>query len=1046
MSRREVGARTPQRFLATVLFTDIVGSTERAVALGDRRWRELLERHHEAVREELRRFGGREIDTAGDGFFAAFASPAQAVACAARVVGRLHDLGIEVRAGLHMGECEVVGDKIGGIAVHIGARVAGRAASGEVLVTGTLRELVQGSGIQFEDRGAAELKGVPGEWHLYAVTDATAVEPAPAFGERGRGPLAQLPLPARTGQGPRAARWPRLIAAFVALALVAVGATFVFTRGGTTSTLKAIDVNSVGRIDPATGRVTDQVTVGARPAGVAFGAGSLWITNEGDGSVSRIDPDAVRVLQTVGNVGNDPLAVAADDDGVWVANGEDGTLARISPETNQVLDRIPVGNGPSAVALGGGYVWVSNMLAASISRVDPGGGVPRSFEVQDRPAGVVYADGSVWVASQALATVSRLDPRSGTLQQTIHVGNGPTAMAAGPGVVWVANALDSTVSRIDTKTNGVSATVPVGDGPDGIAVARDAVWVSNRFGGTLSKIDPVSAQVVKVVNVQNAPRGVAVAGDGVWVAAAGAPAGAHRGGTLVVGAHDPIDLIDPALTYSPNGWSLVSNTNDGLVAFQRVSGAEGGTLVPDLAVALPPPTDGGRTYAFQLRPGIHYSTGAAVRASDLRFSLERAFRVGVPRPDFYTGIVGGAGCAEDPVTCDLSKGVVTDDHAGTVTFHLTAPDPEFLDKLALPFAVALPPDTPLEPATAPLAATGPYVITTYVPSERIVLSRNPQFREWSEAAQPDGFPDRIEVRIGFPVEHEIDLIAAGKMDFTFDTPPPDRLRRLRTSVPEQVHTYPFLATSYYVLNSRVPPFDSLDARRAVNFALDRGATGDPFLFDAEPTCQMLPPNVPGYRPYCPYTVQPNARGTWTAPDLAKARRLVRRSGTRGSRITIWTANGLNSVEPVKEMLEALGYPTTVETKPNGLVLERFFADSSNRVQMAPTGWIGDFPAPSTFLDGLLSCGSFVPSSANNLNHGGFCDPHLDRLIAKAEALQLTDPAAAIEAWARADRYAADQAPLLFVDTPHGQNFVSERLGGFNAHPEYGPLLDQLWVR
>ena len=157
------------RVLATVLFTDIVGSTEKAGALGDRRWRQLLESHHQLVRRELVRFRGREIDTAGDGFFAAFDGPARAVRCACAVSSSVKSLGIEVRAGAHTGECEVIGDKFGGIAVHIGARVAGRAAPGEVLVSGTVKDLVAGSGLSFEDRGRHSLKGLPGDWQLYSV-------------------------------------------------------------------------------------------------------------------------------------------------------------------------------------------------------------------------------------------------------------------------------------------------------------------------------------------------------------------------------------------------------------------------------------------------------------------------------------------------------------------------------------------------------------------------------------------------------------------------------------------------------------------------------------------------------------------------------------------------------------------------------------------------------------------------------------------------------------------------------------------------------------
>jgi class 3 adenylate cyclase/pimeloyl-ACP methyl ester carboxylesterase len=162
----------PDRVLATVLFTDIVGATVRMAELGDRAWRALLEQHHAEVRRQLTRFRGKEIDTAGDGFFATFDGPARAIHCARAVRDALAELGLDVRAGLHAGECEVVDGKFSGIAVHTGARVAAQAGPGEVLVSQTVKDLVAGSGIEFEDRGDAELKGLPGEWRLYAVAGA----------------------------------------------------------------------------------------------------------------------------------------------------------------------------------------------------------------------------------------------------------------------------------------------------------------------------------------------------------------------------------------------------------------------------------------------------------------------------------------------------------------------------------------------------------------------------------------------------------------------------------------------------------------------------------------------------------------------------------------------------------------------------------------------------------------------------------------------------------------------------------------------------------
>ncbi|MDP9342288.1 MAG: adenylate/guanylate cyclase domain-containing protein [Actinomycetota bacterium] len=163
------GVAEPARIVATVMFTDIVGSTERARAVGDRAWADLLQVHDARVREELRRFGGREVDTAGDGFLAWFESPTAAIRCARAVLASVREIGVEIRIGLHTGECEVVGDKVRGIAVHVGARVASTAGAGEILASQTVRDLVAGSGIDFEERGTHHLKGVPGDWQLYAI-------------------------------------------------------------------------------------------------------------------------------------------------------------------------------------------------------------------------------------------------------------------------------------------------------------------------------------------------------------------------------------------------------------------------------------------------------------------------------------------------------------------------------------------------------------------------------------------------------------------------------------------------------------------------------------------------------------------------------------------------------------------------------------------------------------------------------------------------------------------------------------------------------------
>ena len=284
-------------------------------------------------------------------------------------------------------------------------------------------------------------------------------------------------------------------------------------------------------------------------------------------------------------------------------------------------------------------------------------------------------------------------------------------------------------------------------------------------------------------------------------------------------------------------------------------------------------------------------------------------------------IVGGAQCRKHPKRCDLSRGIVADDVAHTVTFHLIRPDPDFLYKLAFPAAYVLPSGTPRRPAgTHPLPATGPYMIATYRPRRLLRFVRNPFFHEWSRAAQPDGYPDRIDIRIAGTADEAIRDVVDGKADVLWLAEPltPSQVSRLELRYASQLHSDPRPNIQALFLNTRVPPFNRLDARKAINFAVDRAAAtnawGGPSV--AQPTCQILPPNFPGYRPYCPYTAGSTKRGTWTAPDLAKAKALVARSGTRGMKVTLWAwsqAKGFNRV--AVKVLHSLGYRVAV--KPVG---------------------------------------------------------------------------------------------------------------------------------
>ena len=522
----------------------------------------------------------------------------------------------------------------------------------------------------------------------------------------------------------------------------------------------------------------------------------------------------------------------------------------------------------------------------------------------------------------------------------------------------------------------------------------------------------------------------------------------HRGGTLTAWALSGyLDTLDPALAYTALTWNILTLTNDGLVGFHRVGGLEGTTLVPDLARSLPNPTDGGTTYTFQLRQGLRFSTGEPVRPEDFRRAIERVFANvdpgGYPSGgvSYFSGIVGAQKCARSPgQPCDLSGGIIADDGAGTVTFHLGAPDPDFLYALTMPFSFAVPaasPDALVDGDTFP--ATGPYVIDRYQPGKEVDLIRNPEFRLWSAAARPDGFPDRIVWKLGSDQDTMVVDTLNGHADLVF-VPPPDRIAGLASSHAGQLHLSPRPNTTYMSLDTKAPPFDDIRVRRALNLAVDRGIIETLAGGDIRATCQILPPNLPGYAPYCPYTRNPG--GAWTAPDLPKAQELVDRSGTAGTKVTVLASEAVNPTSvPIgryfRDILNTLGYRATLQT----VGFNQYFAaiySHPRRAQIAWESWTADYVTESGFIVPVLTCDG-------TSNDTGFCDPAMDKRMEAATRLRATDPAGASDLWSKIEHDLLDQAPWVPLGTRYWVQLVSQRLGNYQSSPQWGPLVDQMWV-
>jgi len=826
------------------------------------------------------------------------------------------------------------------------------------------------------------------------------------------------------------------MALLLAAAIVVSVIEFTDGRPG----LASAAANSAAVIDSKMNRLVADVPVGNGPTTVDADEGAVWVTDAQDDAVVRIDPRTVSVVDRI-PVGNAPSGIAVGASAVWVANSLDGTVSRIDPTTNDVVQRIPVGVAPSAVAVGAGAVWVTSADERSVTKIHAVSG----HVIYTKPTGalgrgIAVGGGAVWVTDESSGRVIRIDPETGNVVRTVNVGNGPTGIAFGAGSVWVANSLDGTVSRIKPETNTVTDVIAVGEGPDGIAAGADAIWVSVEFSEAIVRIDPATNDVVERIPVANRPKGLAVSGDQLWFGVQPA-GGGHRGGRLVV-ASALFETIDPAL----GGNKAFSSVYDSMLDVARRGGSEGTRVVPDLAISLPLVTAGGTSYAFQLRPGIRYSDGTRVEASDFRRAFERLFRGRRGVAVNFRSLVGAEACERRPRSCDLRRGIRTNDATGTIVFHLRRPDAEF------PFFLeAMPPVPPGTRdrdvgARAP-PSTGPYMIESYVPGRELKLVRNPYFRVWSQIATPEGFPDEIVFRLGLKGDAAVTAIERGRVDVSLGVPI-DRLEEVATRYASQLHSNPAPGTMFFLfLNTRLRPFNDVRVRRAINYAVDRAAVvrsqGGPEL--AKPLCQIRPPSVAGYRPFCPYTADPSTTGEWKAPDLARARRLVAASGTHGMKVTIWTFPLLEkTARELVATLEKLGYRTSLRR----VAFRRYFLtvlDAKTRAQAGMFGWIGASGEPPSYVLPLLACNSIRPGPQNQ-NPSFFCNPRIDREIRRALRIQGLDADAAAPLWAKIERELVDQAPWVPLYTPQFVDFVSKRVGNYQYNPASAILLDQLWVR
>lgn len=520
------GMSAGDRRLASFLFLDIVGSTRIASAMGDERWKTLLNRFRRTVRAELKRFGGHEEDTAGDGFFASFPQPASAVRASAAIVREVQSLGIDVRCGVHTGEGEVVDGRLAGLGVHVAARVMALGGAAEVLATSTVKDLVLGADLTFADRGAHELKGVPGTWQVYTVTAVDAVSVAePLAAEVAEARLADVTAEPVA----RRSRWIVGVAAAAAFALAVAGVVMATRRGdhpaGPVSVPMLIryavtpegavhraaelaggnDSGWIGMADGTlweasqkgglvsrdveTGRVVSNIPWPAGSTNVGtwgFGFGSAWIDYPNgltSSRIFRIDTASGRQLDAF-TVPGEVLDIESGTDGVWMLSG-DGALRLIDPAGDRVTGRWTIhGYSPGLMILTGADIWISDEVASAVYRFDIAAGrVTKTASVESgvQLLGVDDVTGTqVWVASSGTSTITPIDIATGRAQASVGVGGPFTFAAVGLGAVWVAAGPQLVRYDIDARTISRIA-MPAGFLAGQITVdpTSGSVWIGN---------------------------------------------------------------------------------------------------------------------------------------------------------------------------------------------------------------------------------------------------------------------------------------------------------------------------------------------------------------------------------------------------------------------------------------------------------------------------------------------------------------------------------------------------------------------------------------
>ena len=424
------------------------------------------------------------------------------------------------------------------------------------------------------------------------------------------------------------------------------------------------------------------------------------------------------------------------------------------------------------------------------------------------------------------------------------------------------------------------------------------------------------------------------------------------------------DYMDPGLSYRLESWQLFQDTYLGLVVKARVSCLTDNCtkILPGLATTTGTVTNGGKEYKFTLRKGLKYSNGETIKASDFKNTIIRDFNLNSPGIGFFSNIVGVDSCENNPTKCSDISGIVTNDAAGTIYIKLKSPESDFLYVLSIPFTSVVPSSTPKKDTeNPPPAGNGPYYIASYNPSKSFVVKRNPNWKKGEIPGIPDGNPDKIVATMTSDQAQSAQLVASGQYGYDENILPTDQLAHYKNKYSSQIKFWTTPSTYYFFMNWRLKPFSSVQARKAVNYAIDRNQLVNLRGGLGVPTYNFLPPSYPQYKKITPTPYPYN---------LNKAKQLVKQSGMQGQKVTVYTisdvAVDLSTGEYLQGQLNKIGFKASL--KP--LASANYFTivgNQATKAQIGFTDWFEDYPYPSDWFN-ILQNGENITQVHNN-NYG-----------------------------------------------------------------------------